>query len=515
MSYKQRLDDSSLRLLNMGCQDQRGANYGSFDRSYWHLRQRDFSSSIYQMASLPLLRSSLAANQNIKDFLIHSLTYLEAIQHRDGSFDEWYPNERGWGGPTSYILDFLARTFLEFSSLMSEREQKKCLNVIRRAAEFTTHGWERDVLYNHVALAVLSLEACHQIDRKLISNKHLAQGKDWLSRYFDRGEGWGREYDGADPGYQTASLSFLSKAHKLSGDSFYRDICLESLEFIKYFHYPDGSFSHGIGSRETSCVFDYGVHYWRDHSKVASSLSQDLFERKCGLDERTLDDHYFVYRMLELSDCIQFQKNHEQEASFSQSFQGRLYLERAQILILGSIDSYSVVNISKGGAALQYNRADQEWEIADYGVTHVTQDSITSTFVTGRCEYDDKDEAHLEVRAPFYRVKSSSFSLFTNLIFRFTLLLFAWNSRLAYFLKSNIRALLTTKNEATGSINRRTFKLSAHKIVAINDYYEKSGKEVDVYSGGVIENRYVPQSKYQSAFKLKFRPERKTLGERK
>ena len=36
--------------------------------------------------------------KNLLDILVASLDFTFSIQHKDGSFDEFYPNERGWWG---------------------------------------------------------------------------------------------------------------------------------------------------------------------------------------------------------------------------------------------------------------------------------------------------------------------------------------------------------------------------------------------------------------------------------
>lgn len=502
MSYKERLERSSKRLLNMGCLDLKGANYGSFDRQFWHLRQRDFSSSTYQMALLPLMRSNLSQQDELRKFFLDSLSYIKKIQNGDGSFDEWYPGERGWGGPTSYILDFISRTYLEFYPLFSNQQQKTCLEIISKAAGYISRGWERDVLYNHVALSVLALEGVRAVDKKLVSDADITYAKDWLKRYFDHAEGWGLEYDGADPGYQTATLSFLSKAHKLRADSDYKDICLKSLDFIKYFHYPDGSYAAGIGARETSCVFDFGAHYWRSHSSVAKSLSHSLIKRRCGLNEEELDDHYFVYRMLELSDCLEFDaltELDEEVTPFSKTYEGEKLFKRAQIMVKASAEHYSVINLAKGGALIEFDKQTSLCVRANYGIQVEKDGKLLSTFVNGDSLWTQSNDC-LEIESPLYKVKTSSFSQTTFIFFRLILFLFSWNSKLAYILKSIIRSLLTTKNKMSGSVNKRRITWSNGRIVEVADSESSS----EILGSGIFENRYVPQSKYHNDLKLKF-----------
>ncbi len=506
MSYQQRTDVGSKRLLNLGCLDIRGEHFGSFDRLFWHLRQRDYSCSTAQMAALPLLRSRLAQIDEVRNFLHASLIYLEKIQHSDGSFDEWYPNERGWGGPTSYILDFAARTYLEFSREFPKAVNESLLRVINKAANFTKRSWEKDVLFNHVALSASALEATHRIDSSIVSERDMKVALEWLEENFVREEGWGREYGFSDPGYQTATLSFLSKAHELNPRKIYEELSLESLEYIKYFHYPDESFALGIGARETNCVFDFGAHYWSTSSEVARALSKSLFNKSCGLIEEELDDHYYVYRLLEISDCIKFKNAPEKSVLFSKNFIGEKFFEKAGIKIIANHDKYSVINLSKGGAFLEFDKIDSRPLRLNYGVSISLEDKQYSSFYDSSERELIHSENSVVISGPLVKVKSQTFSVWKNLLFRITMSIFGCSSKGAYLIKHLVRSLLTTKNEYSHYQLVRTFEINRHQVSNVKDELKGLGGNEKILEGGAIEIRYVPQSKYQATTKLNFLP---------
>lgn len=506
MSYQQRIDVGAGRLLNFGCMDIKGEHYGSFDRLFWHLRQRDFSSSTAQMATLPLLKSKYAQNEEVRDFLMASLRYLAKIQHSDGSFDEWYPNERGWGGPTSYILDFLARTFIEYGHTFDSKTNDSVIATIKNASRFTIQSWEKDVLYNHVALSVLALEAVSKIDSKIVTEAEVESSHLWLEKHFESVEGWGQEYGAADPGYQTATLSFLSKAHSINPRRVYEQICNDSLRFIESFHFPDGSYAHGIGARETSCVFDFGAHYWKEESKVASALAHSLKTRECGLEENTLDDHYYVYRLLELGDCIRFDGTVVNMSPSSIEFIGRKYLDRAGVLIMGSPDKYTVINLAKGGAIIEYDKKTKSCLMMDYGVLIKNESGISTSFANGLSEVDVSDNGLIVIESKLVRVKSQTFSVFKNIIFRMVMLSMGGHAKIAYLLKHFIRKKITTRFEVSGHVLLRKITLSHNEITEVKDELKGKTQSDVVYSRGAIESRYVPQSKYHSEKKLTHLP---------
>ena len=80
-------------------------------------------------------------------------------------------------------------------------------------------------------------------------------------------EGWFREYEGADPGYQTLCLHYLVDAHLKSRALNLSEPIAKSIRFLQYFAHPDGSFGGHYGSRCTRFYYQYtkiktiGVRY--------------------------------------------------------------------------------------------------------------------------------------------------------------------------------------------------------------------------------------------------------------
>jgi hypothetical protein len=107
--YFQPALDSAGRLLSQLDRDPFSPTFGNWDRAHWHQRLSDFTSSARQQGvlSLALLHeiqhrdNPFFQHQVLRAWTEASLEYTLRIQHRDGSWDEWYPNERGWAGPTA------------------------------------------------------------------------------------------------------------------------------------------------------------------------------------------------------------------------------------------------------------------------------------------------------------------------------------------------------------------------------------------------------------------------------
>src|SRR5438045_7686348 len=91
---------------------------------------------------------------------------------------------------------------------------RRVLAAIRRAAHFVADGEaEEDRLANHHALACVAVWQAWELlgDRAL----HVGFERVWRGflRYRNAREGWWQEYDGADPGYLSATVSFLGKLY--------------------------------------------------------------------------------------------------------------------------------------------------------------------------------------------------------------------------------------------------------------------------------------------------------------
>ena len=53
--------------------------------------------------------------------------------------------------------------------------------------------------------------------------------------YHNAEEGWSREYDGVDPGYLSATVSFLAKIYQSNPDPNIFEVLQQSVEFCSYF----------------------------------------------------------------------------------------------------------------------------------------------------------------------------------------------------------------------------------------------------------------------------------------
>ena len=271
---------STQRALNLMDRNPFSKSFGCFDRYYWHFKMKDFPSASYQMGVEFLARlwkdshkdNSFYKQNCFLEWIKASFEYTCSIQNKDGSFDEWYPNERGWAGPTSYVVHSLASAYKITEKEWDEDFKNKLKKCFYKSFHFLVRQKEGANLANHTALFLLSLYEIFQITGETeIENQFKIFLQDFKKLISE--EGWSKEYDGVDFGYNLATLSFLARLYSFHPEPFLKQYAEKSLSFLSYFFYPDGSFG-GLGSRETVHLYPYALKFW---GSKRLSLAQDIY----------------------------------------------------------------------------------------------------------------------------------------------------------------------------------------------------------------------------------------------
>ncbi len=307
------------RALSLLDRNSYSKTFGCFDKYYWHFKLKDFPSSSYQMGveflarlwNLPVKDNVFYKNPQLLAWIQAGMAYTCSIQNKDGSFDEWYPNERGWAGPGSYVIHSLVNAYKITKSELEESLKKQILDCCLKSSHFLRKQKEGAQLANHYALFLLSL---YEIYKILPDSLSPADFESYFTRFksFVSEEGWSMEYDNVDFGYNLATLSFLARLHKIYPHSFLEEYAKKSFDFLSFFCYPDGSFG-GLGSRETIHLYPYALKYWGLKAPLARSLDYHLRDKKAyeRLTPADQDDHYLFYRLSEYLEADELDLSHQ------------------------------------------------------------------------------------------------------------------------------------------------------------------------------------------------------------
>jgi hypothetical protein len=271
------------RILSLQDRNLFSPTYGCMHRDYWLYKTSDFADAVRQFGvhALALVYARDFPNNpyrnhpKIRDWAFAAMEFWISIQHKDGSFDEFYPFERGWVGPTAFTTFTMVESLNLLKDEIPSDLEKRLRNTISQAAHFIAAGEsEEDHLANHHAMACLAVWKAY----RLLNDPGLKEGfaRVWRNflKYHNAKEGWSREYDGVDPGYLSATVSFLGKIYADNPDPEILEVLKQSVEFCSYFVYPNGFFAGSMGSRNTLHFYAHGFEILSDKIPMAGSIAE-------------------------------------------------------------------------------------------------------------------------------------------------------------------------------------------------------------------------------------------------
>ena len=412
-AYAERALSQLPRILSNIDRNPYSPTYGCYHRDFWLDKTSDFPDAVRQFAVHALAlayKHEMPGNiyyqqPKILEWTLAGLSFWADIQHGDGSFDEFYPYERGWVGPTA----FTAYTTIEALNVLGNEVpaalRTKVEAAVRKAAYFIAGGEsEEDHLANHHAMACLAVWKAYA----LLGDEKLKAGYESVWETFltyHREEGWSVEYDGIDPGYLSATVSFLSKIYQDNKDPRLLEIMRPSAEMCSYFAYPNGFYAGSLGSRNTLHFYCHGFEVIAAEVPLAGAVAEHLLQ---GLDDGKLvppeiiSDRYLVYRVPEfLLAYLDYQERGElpelpfERDAFVQYFPGcRIYAKQAK-------DYYAAANLAKGGVLKVFDTAgDNTLTVNDCGIIGEAEGgkSFTSQWIDPSYAAEHSDDGFIVSR---------------------------------------------------------------------------------------------------------------------
>ena len=502
-------------------------SFGCFDKHYWHFKTKDFPSASFQMGVEFLARlwnfpqTPWFRNPQLLQWIKASLNYTVKIQHKDGSFDEWYPNERGWAGPTSYVINALTETYSIVEEHLEEDFKRSLQNCFLKATEFLLKRDEGDILANHFALFLLSLHRVYQITKEKNLQEELKKHLEKFFSYTSK-EGWSLEYNGADFGYGLGTLGFLGRIHKTFPHPLLENYAKTNFQFLSWFFYPDGSFGGGIGSRETVHLYPYAVKYWSQTIPMVRSILRHLTEQKAfqNLIPSDQDDHYLFYRLSEYLECDSINLKETLERApllpFEKKEDLQKYFPKSGLFVKKTQDLYFVCNLQKGGCFQMYSIPGRKCLLKNYGwVVKFKNQKMATAFWIAKTNQIHINPNEISVFGKMFFFQQKYFTPLKLSLFRLITISFGWHAKGAYYLKRIIRKALITnltffsyslknfnflyKTQKNNSLKPNHYKRQItfkNDKIEIIDTLSLPLKPEKIFHGGGFSLRYVPQSNY-------------------
>ena len=511
-SYAAKAMDQIPRLLGNLDRNPFSQTYGCFHRDYWLDKTSDFPDAVRQFGAhaLALVYSfqfpdnPYYQNQKMLDWVIAGLLFWAKIQHKDGSFDEFYPNERGWVGPTAFTTYTSIESFRLIQDKMSTEDQATVIGAIKKSAYFIGCGEsEEDHLANHHAMACLAIWKSYE----LLKDEHLKSAFENAWKTFleyHTTEGWSREYDGIDPGYLSATVSFLSKIYQTNPDPAIKKVIDESIEMCSYFVYPNGFYAGSLGSRNTLHFYPHGFEIFSKENALASNIAEKML---LGLSQNKLvppgimSDRYVFYRVPELLlSYLDYSKNTSALTPLPyERGDFHRYFEKSKIWVVKQSHYYIACNLSKGGVIKVFDVSKGELITNDCGVLGESEEGklFTSQWIHPKWSVEATAEGW-KISGPLQAVPTQKlFTPFKNIIFRVLVLCLGWNSTLAHMLKGFIRKSLILGSQELPVTYSRTFTQDKQRLLIQTQISVPASFKIKrLMVGDEFFVRYVPQSRY-------------------
>lgn len=507
------------RLLSQMDRNPFSPTYGCLYRIFWHDRAIDFPSAFAQFSthalalvySHPFTDNPFYRNRRIRDWTIAGLDYCLKIQHHDGSFDEFYPNERGWAGPTAFLMVALISTYELLRDEIPESSLQKLRKSALRSARFLSQYEEEGILANHHALAVLALYKIYQFLKEEWILQAVQRKIERLKSFASR-EGWFLEYDGADLGYLSATVSFLGKLFKAGyQDSELLELTRKAIEFCSYFLYPDNSFGGNIGSRQTVHFYPHGFEILAPKIPLAGAILDRVLsgiEQQKILTPELQEDRYFICRLPEfLEACLDFAPRPKPPPSLPyQEKDFNRYFDEAGIQVFKTGNFYGVCNYKKGGVLKIFSISGEKLLYQNSGMTGVMSNGamISTQWINPKTKITVHDPNKISVRGRFHQISNPYLTPLKMILFRIVLLAVGWNLKSAAWLKGQIRRKSSLGTKELTIEFQRTVWFSGTEL-KIDDQIELFGSQAPerMKTGGELLLRYVPQSRYFMPHDLK------------
>ena len=511
--YAQKAIAQIPRLLSLQDRNPFSPTYGCFHRDYWLYKTSDFPDAVRQFGvqALALVyKHDFPGNihkgqPKVRDWAIAGLDFWARIQHKDGSFDEFYPYERGWVGPTAFTTFTAIEAYNLLQDEMPTPVAERVLTAIRRAAYFIAAGEsEEDHLANHHAMACLAVWKAYGLLGDLDLEQDFERLWQGFLRYHNPEEGWSIEYDGVDPGYLSATVSFLAKIYQTNPDPDIFKVLRQSVEFCSYFVYPNGFYAGSLGSRNTLHFYPHGFEILANDVPMAAAVAEQMLQ---ALDERKLvppeimSDRYVFYRVPEF---LQAYLDHTPRPAqlpplpYERERSTR-YFPGARVFVATRPQHYVIANLAKGGVVKVFDRQDGRLLLNDCGWIGRLKDGpvVTSQWIDPNYQCRANDNGW-EVSGHLHAVPSNKlFTPFKNILFRSALVALGWVPAFSHLLKGRIRKTLILGQRDVPVCFRRRLMIDDEGVELTSELrLEKNIEFESLSAGDEFFVRYVPQSRY-------------------
>ncbi|MFC1741062.1 hypothetical protein ACFL3V_00820 [Nanoarchaeota archaeon] len=451
--------------------------YGCFDWNYWHDKIVDSPSAHTQENVLvlaylymnKLVDNPYYNNDKVKDWIIAAMLYWTQVQHRDGSFDEFYVNERQLGA-TAITLYAVMKSFIMIKGKIAPEDAKRILAAATRSARLLAKHDETHLLSNHQSQVIMALLLVQKVTKVSFSKAIRSKLKRIITGQSK--DGWFREYTGADLGYLTTTIAFLAEYYLETKDRSLLDPLKQAVEFTGHFIYPDGTFGGVVGSRNTA-------HFWPSGFEMLDKAIGGKFPLAGAIADKALEfmeagslltpekeDRYFGEQMYDL--LWAFMNHSSRGSSAELPFEQKdflRYFEDSRMLVVKKADRYAIISAGKGGILKLFDIKKKRIVKSNCGlVGRLSDKTVVATNFNDETYKVKLENDLIRISGRFHAVSFSNMSPFKMSVFKTGMLVLGRTMSLSNFIKDVIIKKLITGDRKVDILFSRTIDLNFFKI---------------------------------------------------
>jgi len=447
------------RILSLEDRDFSSLTCGCFDRTYWAWKFKDFSDVTLQRSVylLSIVYSNnfngniYFKNENIKEWIKAGILYWFKIQHKNGSFDQAFPNEFSFGA-TAFTLHPLIKSLSAIEKCFSTKEKEIIYNTFERSARFLVRNSEvHGFISNHLAGGALSLYNVGVLLNKEIYKKHSRKLIDLILKNQSK-EGWFKEYDGPDPGYETLGIYYLAKYYQETQDENVLKALERSINFLSYFLHPDGTFGGEYGSRNTEIFYPAGFEILRNKIPLARKISDKMrgfiFKNKT-ISLRSVDKENLIPLVENYLEAYLASGETEPTKEILLPFERKeedKFFKLSGIYIKSSCNYYAICNTKKGGILKIFDKAEKKIAWNDVGyVGEIKNGNLLTTQISNSKTKIIFNDDSIDIATNFMKVSRKVLTPFKLIILRIFGFTICKNIFIGNLFKKNIVKMLITQ----------------------------------------------------------------------
>ncbi len=470
--YKTVLKNNLKKLLSLYNADRNSATFGYGDRDYWGWKIKDFNNATLQggVHSLSIALKLGLFSREEKLYVLNTIDAaimaVNSIRDKNGSVVEAYPHENSFCVTALVAFDILS-CIMNIDSLVSNNEKSKYLDTVKPLIDFINKYDENHaVISNHLATGAAAIALWNEV-----SGDKNERYEELLEIIYanQSDEGWYREYEGADPGYQTLCTYYLSAIYNITGESRLYDSLKKSAVFLEKFIHPDGTIGGLYGSRNTEVCYPGGIVALSSKIEEFALLAKYLEPGSQSIFPENIDMGNFVPLLNSYAVAAIIYESNNQRITKCRlnpffSLCKSINFKDAGLFLLSTRNYFAIVNYKKGGVIKVFNKSTGLLEIEDGGLFGILENG--KKFSTQIYNYS-VDFSNNTIESDFYLLNESYPNSVTTIILRIlSITLFKSVFLGDLFKKAIVKMMMTGKTQIDGKA-KRNFKFLQDKIIVV------------------------------------------------